>query len=238
MVTMQSAARHVEFTARPGEGDALAAVLAEVAVSLRGTAGLDAWVVSRVAGDPDRVVVDERWHDAEVMRAAAEASKDDELFPKVAALLDPDRSPVLQELEPVEGVGLLPPPRPGAEIRSIDDVDDDAPGFGIGEFAESRFPRTVIGLERTGVAHFRLKAGKRFPFGHRHAVAEETYVVLGGSGRVRLDDEVRELADRDVLRVGPQTWRCFEADDAGLEILALGPHRPGDGEMRPGWWGD
>jgi mannose-6-phosphate isomerase-like protein (cupin superfamily) len=35
--------------------------------------------------------------------------------------------------------------------------------------------------------------------GHRHKVQEEVYVVLSGSGRVKLEDEVRELRQWDAL---------------------------------------
>ncbi len=77
----------------------------------------------------------------------------------------------------------------------------------------------------------------RQAFGHRHREQEETYVVVGGSGRVKLEDDVVELAPWDAVRVAPQTMRCFEAGPDGMEFLAFGAHTSADDvEMVPGWW--
>jgi quercetin dioxygenase-like cupin family protein len=110
------------------------------------------------------------------------------------------------------------------------DVEDAAPGNGFGERWEARVARTALGAEQTGVTHFRLRPGKRSPFTHRHAEAEEIYVVLGGGGRVKLDDEVRDVVPLDAIRVSPQVARAFEAGPDGLELLAFGAHRGADGE--------
>ena len=48
-----------------------------------------------------------------------------------------------------------------------------------------------------------LRPGKRQPFAHRHEEAEEIYVVLSGSGRVKLDDEIVDLGTMDAIRVAP-----------------------------------
>jgi quercetin dioxygenase-like cupin family protein len=63
-------------------------------------------------------------------------------------------------------------------------------------------------------------------------------VVLRGSGRARLDDEVVELAPLDVLRVSPETNRAFEAGPDGLEYLVFGPRHEGDGELAKDFWTD
>lgn len=232
---MPSAARHVEFTALSGQGDDLAAVLVEVGESLRGTPGCDSWVVSRVTGSPERIVVDERWASHEIMTAAAEASKDDANLPRVQALLDGEHPPVLTELEPVGGAGLLPVPRDGVTLRSLLDTEDQAKAFGFGSQGESRFPGGDLGLERTGVALHRMPAEAVSAFGHVHANAEELYVVLSGSGRIRVGDETFELAPRDGVRVGPQLPRGFVAGPEGLEVLAVGPKCPKDGDVLPEW---
>src|SRR5450756_1686141 len=83
--------------------------------------------------------------------------------------------------------------------------------------------------KRQGVSHHRLKAGKRQGFGHKHENAEEIYVVLGGSGRVKLDDEIVEIARLDAIRVAPEVVRAFEAGPDGLELLAFGARHDGDG---------
>jgi hypothetical protein len=57
---------------------------------------------------------------------------------------------------------------------------------------EARFSRKFLDSEHLGVSHFRYGPGFRAKDGHSHEMQEEAYVVLGGSGRIRLDDEVVE----------------------------------------------
>jgi mannose-6-phosphate isomerase-like protein (cupin superfamily) len=122
--------------------------------------------------------------------------------------------------------------------KNLTEVKDSAQEFGVGEVQEARFAHTELDAERTGFSHHRIKAGKRQAFGHKHDDAEEVYVVIAGSGRVKLDDEVVELQRLDAVRVSPQVARQFEAGDDDLELLAFGPRHDGDGEMLPGWWSD
>jgi quercetin dioxygenase-like cupin family protein len=117
------------------------------------------------------------------------------------------------------------------------DVKDMAPQHGI-EGLESRFARTNLELENSGLSYFRLDAGFRMPFGHTHAEQEEVYVVLSGSARVAVGDEVVDLSQWDAIRIPPQTVHGVEAGPDGLEILAFGApntHNK-DIEMQPGWW--
>jgi quercetin dioxygenase-like cupin family protein len=92
--------------------------------------------------------------------------------------------------------------------------------------------------EHLGVSLFRYSPGYRAPMGHRHREQEEVYVVVGGSGRILLDGDVRELRQWDVVRVNPQTVRAFQAGDGGLEVIAVGSDRPegGDGEQTEVEW--
>jgi mannose-6-phosphate isomerase-like protein (cupin superfamily) len=122
-----------------------------------------------------------------------------------------------------------------ANLLQIEDsVGDRAPGI------EGRFGREQIGSRDIGVSHFRYAPGVRSPVGHRHGEQEEVYVVVAGSGRVRLDDEVRDLAQWDAVRVSPQVIRAFEAGPEGLEFIAVGGPKPegGDGEMSDSPWPD
>jgi mannose-6-phosphate isomerase-like protein (cupin superfamily) len=121
-------------------------------------------------------------------------------------------------------------------IVNLTAVDDVAPKYGFDDHWEARGAREPLEAERTGVMHFRLKPGKRSPFTHRHADAEEIYVILGGSGRIRLDGELFDVAPRDAIRVAPTTARAFEAGPEGLEFIALGAHHPGDGEAVEDPW--
>ena len=118
----------------------------------------------------------------------------------------------------------------------LTDVKDSAKEFGVGEDMEARFAKDALDAERTGISHHRLKPAKRQPFGHRHEQAEEIYIVLGGSGRIRLDDEVIEVQRLDAIRVAPAVTRALEAGPGGIEVLAVGARHDGDGEIIPGWW--
>ena len=120
-------------------------------------------------------------------------------------------------------------PEPFTKLN-LDAVDDAAPANGFGDRWEARVARQALAAERTGVSFFRLLPGKRSPFTHRHTDAEEVYVVLGGSGRVKLDDELLDVGPLDCIRVAPTTARAFEAGPDGLQFLAFGAHHPGDGE--------
>jgi mannose-6-phosphate isomerase-like protein (cupin superfamily) len=122
--------------------------------------------------------------------------------------------------------------------RNLADVEDSAPSFGFAEIQEARFATDDLETEHTGFSHHRLKAGRRQAFAHRHENAEEVYVVIGGSGRMKLDDEVLEIGRLDAIRVSPEVTRMFEAGSEDLELLAFGPRHEGDGEIFPGWWTD
>jgi quercetin dioxygenase-like cupin family protein len=127
---------------------------------------------------------------------------------------------------------------PDYTIKNFKELDDLAAGRG-GD-VEARFARSHIDSEHLGVSYFRYGAGFRSPFGHRHREQEEAYVVVAGSGKVRLDDETVELKQWDVIRVSPNVVRAFEGGPDGLELVAIGADRPegGDGEMVEGFWSE
>ena len=96
-------------------------------------------------------------------------------------------------------------------LKRITDVEDSAPKFGFQEVQEARFAKDELEAERTGVSHHRLKAHRRQPFAHRHEQAEEIYLILAGSGRVKLGEDIVELRPLDAIRVAPEVTRAFEA---------------------------
>ena len=122
--------------------------------------------------------------------------------------------------------------------QNLADVDDSAPKFGYGELQEARFATGDLDAEKTGVSFHRVKPNKRQGFAHKHDQAEEVYVVIAGSGRMKLDDEIIEIGRLDAIRVAPQVTRAFEGGPDGLELIACGPHHKGDGEIVPNWWSD
>ena len=101
------------------------------------------------------------------------------------------------------------------------DLEDIGPNFGGAPDLEFRAATAALGLEQSGMSYQRIPPGYRFPFGHTHRKQEEVYVVLRGSGRMKLDDEIVELEELDAVRVPPGTWRGYEAGPEGLEILVV-----------------
>jgi mannose-6-phosphate isomerase-like protein (cupin superfamily) len=123
--------------------------------------------------------------------------------------------------------------------KNLKEVEDSAVKFGFSETQEAHFARKDLDAEATGLAYHVVKPGKRQGFGHRHNEAEEIYVVLSGSGRVKLDEEIVDIERFDAIRVAPQVMRAFEASDEGLEILALGAHHGDDrGDVLQDFWSD
>lgn len=127
----------------------------------------------------------------------------------------------------------------GFDKHNLLATEDSAVKFGFGHVGEARFPNEDLGTQQTGLSLHSVKPNQRQAFAHRHEEVEEIYVVLHGSGRAKLDDEIVEIGERDALRVDPGTWRCFEAGPEGLEVLAFSPRRKDDrGEMQTDWWKD
>jgi mannose-6-phosphate isomerase-like protein (cupin superfamily) len=123
-------------------------------------------------------------------------------------------------------------------LKNLAEVEDSAPRFGLSEVQEARFANDDLAVEQTGLSLLRVQPGKRQGFAHKHEDAEEVYVVLAGSGRAKLDDEIVELRALDAIRVSPGVIRMFEAGTDGIELLAFGPRRKGDGEIIRDWWTD
>jgi mannose-6-phosphate isomerase-like protein (cupin superfamily) len=116
-------------------------------------------------------------------------------------------------------------------IKNLREVEDMAAGQGFAEVQEARFANADLDAEQSGISLQKVKPGKRHAFAHRHNEAEEVYVVIAGSGRVKLDDEVKEVGELDAIRVAPSVTRAFEAGDEGLELLAFSPRVKGDAEI-------
>lgn len=126
---------------------------------------------------------------------------------------------------------------PGPSTRfNLADVDDAAPAGGFGARWEARVAREDLDAEQTGLTYFRLRPGKRSPFMHRHKHAEEIYLVLSGTGRVKLDDEIFDVRALDAVRIAPGVARAFEAGPEGLDFIAFGPHHEADGEPVEDRW--
>jgi uncharacterized cupin superfamily protein len=124
-------------------------------------------------------------------------------------------------------------------IKNLTEVEDSAAKFGYGHLGAARFANDDLGTEQTGVSLHSVNPNARQAFGHRHEEAEEVYVVISGSGRIRLDDEIIDVTERDAIRMAPNVARGLEAGPEGMEVLAFGPRRKDDrGEMLTDWWTD
>lgn len=123
--------------------------------------------------------------------------------------------------------------------QNLGAVEDSSPKFGMGEVLEGRFANAALGLQQTGLSHQHLKPGARMPFGHTHSRQEEVYVVLSGSGELKVGDDLVALAGRlDAVRVAPNAWRALQAGPEGLELIAFGAptSAESDAAMDREWW--
>jgi len=127
---------------------------------------------------------------------------------------------------------------PDYTIKNLKDIEDVAKARR--PEVEGRFARKHLNSTQLGVSYFRYEPDFRSSTGHSHREQEEAYVVIAGSGRVKLDDEIRELRQWDVVRVAPEVTRAFESGPDGLEMVVVGGTRPpdGDGVVAPDWWTD
>jgi mannose-6-phosphate isomerase-like protein (cupin superfamily) len=123
--------------------------------------------------------------------------------------------------------------------QNLRDVTNQAPNFGMPDEMEARFARTPIEGETLGLSLFTLAPEFRIPFGHKHVGQEEVYVVVRGSGRIRVEDEVVELGEWDAIRIDKDTMRAVEAGPDGIEYVAFGAgDDPSEVEMAQDFWRD
>jgi quercetin dioxygenase-like cupin family protein len=128
----------------------------------------------------------------------------------------------------------------GYSVVNLKEVEDSAEKFGYAPNLETRFARGPLELEESGLSYLRIAPGFRLPWGHVHGEQEEVYLVLSGSARVKVEDEVVELGPWDTLRMAPNMWHGVEAGPEGAEMLLFGaPNTENeDVQMEQGWWSD
>ena len=126
------------------------------------------------------------------------------------------------------------------KLNLRDEIEDQAPKFGMSPDMEFRSARVPLEMQNAGISFLRVAPGFRVPFGHHHNVQEEVYVIVGGSARLKLDDEIVELKQWDAVRIAKETMRNFEGGPEGAEVIAFGAPNtgPGDGPMTDNWWQD
>src|SRR5690348_18334843 len=121
------------------------------------------------------------------------------------------------------------------------DLEDVGPRFEGAPDLEFRAATAALELAQSGLSYQRIPPGYRFPYGHTHRKQEEVYVVVRGSGRMKVDDDIVELTEWDAVRVPPGAWRGYEAGPDGLEILVIAAPKLDQREDVDGqrnWWAD
>lgn len=83
-------------------------------------------------------------------------------------------------------------------------------------------PRHQLDLHSVALGLIKLPPHEGYTFTHRHRRQEEVYLVIEGSGRILVDDELLELKKGDAVRVSPATRRALKADGEGLLVVCAG----------------
>ncbi len=118
-------------------------------------------------------------------------------------------------------------------------VENSAPKFGMPAEMQARFARTAIEGETLGLSLMTLEPNFRIPFGHKHEHQEEVYLILRGSARIKVEDEIVDLAEGDAIRFDRDTMRDVEAGPEGVEFVAFGAGEDAsEVEMVQDWWDD
>ncbi len=117
-------------------------------------------------------------------------------------------------------------------LMEIDDLAVDTPE------REIRFSRKYLDSDELGITYQRFAPNHVATDGHSHEVQEEAYLVIEGSGTVKLDDERVELKKWDVVRVAPEVVRGFDAGPDGIVLICVGGRKPegGDGAIAKDRW--
>ncbi|TMK68619.1 MAG: cupin domain-containing protein [Actinobacteria bacterium] len=129
----------------------------------------------------------------------------------------------------------------GYTAKNLKEIENQGVKFGLDESdIELRMAKDPLECSACGLSYLRLGPGYRPPFGHTHKTQEEIYILVNGSARMKLDDELVEMTPLTAVRVSPETMRGYEAGPAGAELIVIGTPRTGGGDADTvaGWWAD
>jgi mannose-6-phosphate isomerase-like protein (cupin superfamily) len=123
-------------------------------------------------------------------------------------------------------------------LEEIPDVLGDYPGeMRMGSASE-------LGTEQVAFTWRRMppQTGGKGSYGHRHKTQEEVYFVVSGTLQFKLEDEVVDVEQGNVVRVAPQVARSVwneGPDDAVLIIVSVSSRDARDEiESVPDFWPD
>lgn len=83
-------------------------------------------------------------------------------------------------------------------------------------------PRKKLDLEGVALGILHLSPDEGYSFLHSHEKQEEVYIVLEGSGRIQIDEELVDLRPGDYVRVSASAHRALCADAGGLTVICTG----------------
>ena len=106
-------------------------------------------------------------------------------------------------------------------------------------FEGKQFVKDATGATSCEISFGTLPSGASVPFFHSHKDNEENYIILSGSGRFQVNDDVFDIAEGSVIRVStgcdrnlkctssePMTYICVQAKEG-----SLGGYTMSDAEM-------
>lgn len=97
-------------------------------------------------------------------------------------------------------------------------------------FEGKQFVKEATEASSCEISFGTLPSGAAVPFFHSHKANEENYVILSGTGRFQVDDDVFDIGEGSVIRVStgcdrnlkctsaePMTYICIQAKEGSLE---------------------
>jgi mannose-6-phosphate isomerase-like protein (cupin superfamily) len=129
----------------------------------------------------------------------------------------------------------------GYTEKNLKEIENQGVRFGLDENdIELRMAKDPLECSACGLSYMKLGPGYRPPFGHTHKTQEEIYILVNGSARMKLGDELVEMRPFTAVRVSPETMRGYEGGPEGAELIVIGTPRTGGGDADTvqGWWAD
>src|SRR2546428_11615346 len=82
----------------------------------------------------------------------------------------------------------------GYTVQNLKEVENQGVKFGMDESdLEFRSAKVPLDCEHCGVSYLKIGSGWRVPWGHTHKTQEEIYILVNGSARMKIDDELVEM---------------------------------------------